>query len=133
VGGGASDRLIVYLGWPQALEDGAGRALTAALEILAVIRSAFGIRPVGVRIGVATSEAVIRAAASDTFVRPAVIGEAPLLATQILPKVPLNGVLVSKSTRRLTGSSFDFIPAGSLEGSGDRPDLLRGCAEQSPH
>jgi hypothetical protein len=46
------------------------------------------------------------------------------LATQILPKVPLNGVLVSESTPRLTGSSCDFIPAGSLEGSGDRPDLL---------
>jgi class 3 adenylate cyclase len=79
---------------------------------------------VGVRIGVATSEAVIRAAATDTFVRPAVIGEAPSLATQMVPKVPLNGVLVSESTQRLTGSSFDFIPAVSLEGSGDRPDLL---------
>ncbi len=124
VDGGASDRLIVYFGWPQALEDSAGRALTAALEMLAAIRDAFGFQPLGVRIGVATSEVVIRAAAAETSVRPAVIGEAPSLATQILPRVPLNGVLVAESTRRLTGRSFDFVPAGSLGEAGDRPDLL---------
>jgi class 3 adenylate cyclase/ABC-type transport system involved in cytochrome c biogenesis ATPase subunit len=129
VDGGASDRLIVYFGWPQALEDAAGRALTAALEMLAAIRQAFGAGSAGVRIGVATSEVVIRAStgtasAGAASTRPAVIGEAPSLATQILPKVPLNGVLVAECSRRLTGSSFDFVPAGSLDGGSGTSGLL---------
>jgi predicted ATPase len=114
----------VYFGWPEALEDAAGRALTAALEMLAAIRDAFQSEGVGVRIGVATSEAVIRAAPAEASSRPAVIGEAPFQAMQILPRVPLNGVLVAESTRRLTGLSFEFIPAGSLEGPAERPHLL---------
>ena len=63
--GTASDRLLVYFGWPAALEDAAGRALTAALEILIAIQTAFPSGPLGVRIGVATSEAVTRTAVTE--------------------------------------------------------------------
>jgi class 3 adenylate cyclase len=123
--GGSSDRLIVYFGWPNALEDSAGRALTAALEMLAAVKEAFGSGPWGVRMSVATSDAVTRtAAAAEAVQRPAVIGEAPLLATQILSHVPLNGILVAESTRRITGAAFHFIPAGSLERSSGELNLL---------
>ena len=125
VDGTSSDRLIVYFGWPNALEDAAGRALTAALEMLGSIQEAFPNTSLGIRVGVATSEAVIRSSSPDeTSPRPAVVGEAPSLATKMLPAVPLNGILVAEATRRLTGSSFDFVPASALEGQVGEPSLL---------
>jgi hypothetical protein len=125
VDGTSSDRLIVYFGWPNALEDAAGRALTATLEMLGSMQEAFPNPSLGVRIGVATSEVVTRSASPDeTSPRPTVIGEAPSLATKMLPRVPLNGILVAESTRRLTGSSFEFVPASALEGQVGESSLL---------
>ena len=125
VGGTASDRIIVYFGWPNALEDAAGRALTAAVDVRAEVLAAFTATSFGVRIGVATSEVVIREqlpGAVDAL--PTVIGEAPSLATHILTRAPLNGVLVAEATRRLTGAAFELIPAGQLENTGQPPMLL---------
>jgi tetratricopeptide (TPR) repeat protein len=115
--GGSSDRAMLYFGWPNALEDCACRALKAALELLAAVKESFGPGPLGVRIGVATSAAVTRSteASEAAARRPGVIGEAPLLATRILRAVPFNGILVTESTRRLTGASFEFVPAGALD------------------
>lgn len=125
VDGAASDRVIVYFGWPNALEDAAGRALTAALDILTEVQVALGASSFGVRVGVATGEVVIREPSRDDGqTRPAVVGEAPALATKILQRAPLNGVLVSEATRRLTRTAFELIPAGQIEDSSDSPDLL---------
>jgi class 3 adenylate cyclase len=123
--GGSSDRLMLYFGWPNALEDCAARALTAALELLAAVKESFGGGPLGVRIGIATSAAVTRAAeTTDSVSRPGIIGEAPLLATRMLRAVPFNGILVTESTRRLTGASFEFVPAGALDGQAAESSLL---------
>lgn len=122
VDGSASDRLIIYFGCPQALEDAAGRALTAALEIFGTLRDRLGNAALGVRVGIATSEVVTRYA--QPAARPAVVGAAPSLAMKILSSVPLNGILVAESTRRLTGAAFEFVPAGSLDESGGEPLLL---------
>ena len=117
VDGGASDRLIIYFGWPDALEDAAVRALNAALAILDRLRAELGDRAVGVRIGIATSEAVIRpSGTSGQDSRPTVIGQAPLLAATMLRQAPFDGILVSETTRRLGGATFDFVPAAALEG-----------------
>ena len=123
--GGASDRLIVYFGWPNALEDAAGRALTAALEMFAQVQAELSKTPLGIRIGIATSEvATRRADASQESARPPVVGEAPSMAMKILPLVPLNGILVAESTRQLTGALFEFIAAGSLERRANESQLL---------
>jgi len=144
VDGGASDRLIVYFGWPEALEDAAGRALTAALEMVAAVREALGQDTAGARVGVATSEVVIRAPSdSSAEIKPAVIGQAPVLATAMLQQTPLNGVLVAEQTRGLTGNAFNFVPAGSAEGQeresallwrllGRRPVTTRFRAQHGP-
>jgi class 3 adenylate cyclase len=125
VEGNASDRLIVYFGWPNALEDAAGRALTAALEMLAQVQTGLGQAPLGIRIGIATSEVVTRRVdPAQEAARPQVVGEAPSLAMKILPTVPLNGILVAESTRQLTGASFEFIAAGSLDERADESPLL---------
>ncbi|MDE2493493.1 MAG: AAA family ATPase [Alphaproteobacteria bacterium] len=126
VDGGASDRLIVYFGWPNALEDAAGRALTAALEMISELPGSCDGTALGLRIGVATSEVVTRAGQGpDTgSLRPNVVGEAPAIATKILVKTPLNGILIAESTRRLSGTFFDLVPAGTLHDDGREPLLL---------
>jgi class 3 adenylate cyclase len=125
VDGGSSDRLIVYFGWPNALEDAAGRALTAALEMFAQVQAGLGRAALGIRIGIATSEVVTRRAdPAQEPPRPQVVGEAPSLAMKILPMVPLNGILVAESTRQLTGASFEFIAAGALDERTEESQLL---------
>jgi class 3 adenylate cyclase/ABC-type transport system involved in cytochrome c biogenesis ATPase subunit len=122
---GASDRLIVYFGWPNAVEDAAGRALTAAVEMLASVQGTLRARGLGVRLGVATSEVVTRGAGpAPASTRAVIIGEAPASVMKLLLKAPLNAILVAESTRRLTGAAFDFIPAGSLDDQEAEPHLL---------
>jgi class 3 adenylate cyclase len=122
-GGAASDRILIYFGWPEALEDAAGRALTAALELIEAARENLG-GGIGVRIGVATSEVVIRAECASMEGAPSVIGPAPLIAAALLSHGPINGVLASETTRRLVGDAFDFVPAGSIEGHERDPALM---------
>jgi class 3 adenylate cyclase len=111
----ASDRLIVYFGWPVAQEDAPIQALNTALEILAEAQRLAAGQPVAVRIGVATSAVITRGArGAEAGLRPAVIGEAPALATRMQLRAPANAVLVSESARRLTGANFHFLPAGEL-------------------
>jgi class 3 adenylate cyclase/ABC-type transport system involved in cytochrome c biogenesis ATPase subunit len=122
---GASDRLIVYFGWLNAVEDAAGRALTAAVEMLASVQGTLRARGLGVRLGVATSEVVTRGAGpAPASTRAVIIGEAPASVMKLLLKAPLNAILVAESTRRLTGAAFDFIPAGSLDDQEAEPHLL---------
>jgi class 3 adenylate cyclase len=122
--GRSSDRLIVYFGWPNAMEDSAGRAMTAAMQMLAEARGA-GESGLGVRIGIATSEVVARdVQASGPSLRPSVVGEAPALAARLMTAAPLNAILTAESTRRLTGAAFELLPAGSLANEGREPTLL---------
>jgi class 3 adenylate cyclase len=115
----ASDRLMVYFGWPSALEDAPGRAITAALEMIGETVAAAAEHHAEVRIGIATSDAITRSHSGETpKLRAAVIGEGPALATRMQLKAPPNAVVVSEATRRMTGTSFRFLPAGELEGSG---------------
>lgn len=112
----AGDRLMVYFGWPSALEDSAGRALTAALEMMAATEAAAIDQSLTLRIGIATSEAITRGPApTGLSLRPAVIGEAPALATRMQLRVPPGCILVAESTRRMAGAAFHFLPAGELD------------------
>jgi class 3 adenylate cyclase len=109
----SSDRLIVYFGWPVAQEDAPIQALNTALDMLAEAQRLAAGQPVALRIGVATSAVITRGALeAETGLRPAVIGEAPALATRMQLRAPANAVLVAESTRRLTGANFHFLPAG---------------------
>ncbi|WP_163233913.1 AAA family ATPase [Caulobacter rhizosphaerae] len=111
----AGDRLIVYFGWPVAQEDAPIQALNTALEMLAEAQRLAAGQPVALRIGVATSAVITRGGlGAEAGLRPAVIGEAPALATRMQQRAPANAVLVAESTRRLTGASFHFLPAGEL-------------------
>lgn len=106
----ASARLTVYFGWPDALEDASGRAMTSALEILAYVRSIYK-GDYGVRIGIATS----RVLSTISMEQPLIIGCAPTLASKMLGQAPINGILVAEESRRLSKTAFETIPAGSIE------------------
>jgi len=116
---GASDRVIIYFGWPDAFEDSAGRAMTAALDIVAALRGSLE-RYGGVRIGIATSEVVARSSTG----KPLIVGQAPALATKMLAQAPRDCILVSENTRRLSRTAFEMIPAGSIETSQGGSSLL---------
>lgn len=116
VDGTSSDRIMIYFGWPNAQEDAAGRALLTALEMLAEARAGLPEHSLGIRIGIATSEVVTRGAlVGEARHRPVVVGEAPVLATKLLLKAALNGILVSESTRRLARGLFEMIAAGPID------------------
>ncbi|WP_337180576.1 ATP-binding protein [Sphingopyxis granuli] len=113
----ANERLTVFFGWPNAVEDSGGRAMTAALEILESLEaSSLG----DIRMGIATSRVVSRTF-SDA---PLIIGQAPALAGKMLALVPPGGVLVSENTRRLSRTAFETIPAGSLDVGKEQKTLL---------
>ena len=117
----ASDRLMVYFGWPDAVEDAPGRALTTAMDIISEAKSVARPGKLAPRIGIATSEAITRPFVVGPRLRPAVLGEAPSLATKLQLRAMADGILVAESTRRLCGTAFNFLPAGELEpgGKGD--------------
>ena len=115
----SSDRLMVYFGWPNALEDAACRALSAALEMVAAARALSADGPIALRIGVATSEVIARGPMSlDAHFRASVIGAAPALATSLRLGAPANAIILAESTRRLTGTDFQFLAAGELDRAG---------------
>ncbi len=109
--GTASDRLVIYFNWPDPIEDGARRALTAALDITSASAEILEPMRYGIQIGVATGEAALRSPRSSAS-GTEVVGPAPALATKLLGQAPSNGTLVDDATRRLTGTSFDFVPVG---------------------
>jgi tetratricopeptide (TPR) repeat protein len=112
----ASDRLIVYFGWPVAQEDAPVQALNAALDMVREAQRLCADQPVALRIGVATSPVITRGASTgEPGLRPSVMGEAPALATRMQMRAPANAILVAESTRRLTGANFNFLPAGALQ------------------
>jgi len=117
---GASDQLTVYFGWPDAMEDAAGRAMTAALD--AVTSLSGNANGGGIRIGIATSRVVSRVIDD----RLLFIGQAVPLVAKMLDRVPVGGILVSENSRRLSRTVFETIPAGSIEiGGGQRTVLWR--------
>lgn len=106
---GASDRINIYFGWPEALEDAAGRAVAVAFQIAAALRESLAMHG-GVRVSVATSEVVVRCSTEQTLF----IGPALALAGKMVSLAPRGGVLVCEHTRRLSRTASDRVAAGSM-------------------
>ncbi|MSP82152.1 MAG: hypothetical protein EXQ94_04245 [Alphaproteobacteria bacterium] len=116
------DGILVYFGYPQALEKDAARAIRTGLAIVealpginAEIGRAKGAR-LAVRIGIATGlvmvgEAVGRGAGAEKTV----VGEAPNLAARLQGLAPPNGIVVGTVTRELAGDEFAYADLGTHE------------------
>ena len=109
------DGVLAYFGYPQAHEDAAERSVRAALAMIDAVRHIE--RPDGLpletRVGIATGLVVVGDIIGTGAAREqSIVGETPNLAARLQALAEPNTVLVSQSTYRLLGRSFDYDSRG---------------------
>jgi class 3 adenylate cyclase/tetratricopeptide (TPR) repeat protein len=119
--------LLAYFGYPRADEDEAANAVRAGIALCAAVARLE--LPAGVtlqvRVGLATGLVVIADLARSGQGRASgIVGETPTLATRLEAVAPINGVVVSETTRRIAEGLFTWTDLG--------PTLLPGYAEPVP-
>ncbi len=108
------DGLLVYFGYPHAMERTAESAVLAALQIVDAMRE-LTVPQAGtlsVRIGIATGVVVVGDSGSGAAVEKLAIGETPNLAARLQSMAPENGIVVSDSSRRMLGDQFELEDGG---------------------
>jgi class 3 adenylate cyclase/tetratricopeptide (TPR) repeat protein len=112
------DGILIYFGYPIASEDAAESAVHSGLEIISAIQE---IKPfqdfkLEVRLGVATGLVVagdiIGEGAAEEH---AVLGMTPNLAARLQSIALPNSLVISSSTRELTGGFFEYGDLGKHE------------------
>ena len=113
------DGVLVYLGYPQAHEDDAERAVRAGLELVAAVSSLKTHANLQTRVGIATGLVVVGdLIGSGASQEQAIVGETPNLAARMQGVADPNGVVIAESTRKLVGNLFEFqdLKARDLKG-----------------
>jgi class 3 adenylate cyclase/tetratricopeptide (TPR) repeat protein len=112
------DGVLAYFGFPRAFEDAAGRAVRAALAIVAEVG---GIErpdglPLQARIGIATGLVVVgEIVGSGTAQERTIVGETPNLAARLQALAAPDTILIGETTQRLLGGSFELERTGEHE------------------
>ena len=121
------DGVLAYFGYPHAQEHDAERAIRAGLELVEEVpklKTAAGV-PLQVRVGIATGLVVVGDLVGGGSVQEhEVVGETPNLAARLQALAEPGTVVISSSTRRLTGGLFDYRDLGTV--------TLKGFAETVP-
>jgi class 3 adenylate cyclase len=121
------DGVLAYFGYPHAHEHDAERAVRAGLALVEEVpklKTAAGV-PMQVRVGIATGLVVVGDLIGGGSVQEhEVVGETPNLAARLQALAEPSTVLISSSTRRLTGGLFDYSDLGTV--------ALKGFAEMVP-
>ena len=121
------DGVLAYFGYPQAHEHDAERAVRAGLALVEAVpklKTAAG-APLQVRVGIATGLVVVGdLIGAGAAQEQAVVGETPNLAARLQALAEPGTVVISSSTRRLTGGLFDYRDLGTV--------ALKGFAETVP-
>ena len=121
------DGVLAYFGYPQAHEHDAERAVRAGLALVEAVpklKTAAGV-PLQVRVGIATGLVVVGdLIGAGAAQEQAVVGETPNLAARLQALAEPGTVVISSSTRRLTGGLFDYRDLGAV--------ALKGFAETVP-
>ncbi len=131
-----ADGALVYFGYPQAHEDDAERAVRAGLVAtkavgeLKVDRFTEGLET---RVAIATGLVVVDNASNGSATEPAALGEAPLLAGNLITLADPGAVVISVGTRRLLGSLFDYreLAAGGAKGSAQPIEVYQVLRESA--
>jgi class 3 adenylate cyclase len=125
------DGLLVYLGWPEAHEDDASRAVRAGLEIVEAITTTLNPRlardkgvQLAVRVGIHTGPVVVGAMGGGGRRENLATGETVNIAARLEGLASPNTVVISQATSRLVRGTF------ALEALG--PTTLKGVAEPMP-
>src|SRR5215813_2586888 len=118
------DGVLAYFGYPHAHEHDAERAVRAGLALVEEVpklKTAAGV-PMQVRVGIATGLVVVGDLIGGGSVQEhEVVGETPNLAARLQALAEPGTVVISSSTRRLTGGLFDYCDIGTV--------ALKGFAE----
>jgi class 3 adenylate cyclase len=110
------DGVLIYFGYPQAHEDDAERAVSAALEAIALVGALNLSVPLQTRIGIATGLVVVGdLIGSGEAQERGIVGEAPNVAARLQALAEPNGVVIAESTRRLLGNLFELKDLGPQE------------------
>ena len=125
------DGLLVYLGWPEAHEDDASRAVRAGLGIVEAIVTTLNPRlardkgvELAVRVGIHTGPVVVGAMGGDGRRENLATGETVNIAARLEGLASHNTVVISQATSRLVHDTFALEPLG--------PTTLKGVAEPMP-
>jgi class 3 adenylate cyclase len=115
------DGAAIYFGYPRAHEDDAERAARAAIALIDAVaelrreRGAF----IEMRIGISTGLVVVGELIGEGEARErGVVGDTANLAARLRSLAEPGTILVSQSTRRLLGKTFELKPLG--------PQALKG-------
>jgi class 3 adenylate cyclase/tetratricopeptide (TPR) repeat protein len=118
------DGVLAYFGYPQAHEDDAEQALRAGLALVDAmpnLKTGADV-PLQVRVGIATGVAVVGDLIGEgASQEQAVVGDTPNLAARLQTLAEPGTVVISGSTRRLTGGHFEYRDLGAVS--------LKGWAE----
>jgi class 3 adenylate cyclase/predicted ATPase len=118
------DGVLAYFGYPQAHEDDAEQAVRSALALIEAVPN-LRVRhdaALQVRVGVATGLVVVGDLIGEGAAQEqAVVGETPNLAARLQALAEPGQLVISNSTRRLTGGMFEYRDLGrvTLKGLGD--------------
>jgi class 3 adenylate cyclase len=112
------DGVLAYFGFPRAYEDAAERAVRAAIGILAEVGGVE--RPDGTRlqarIGIATGLVVVgEIVGTGSAQERTIVGETPNLAARLQALAAPDTILISETTQRLLGGSFELELTGDHE------------------
>ena len=112
LGDGAS----IYFGYPRAHEDDAERATRASLALIEALRELGRERggiTLAVRIGISTGLVVVGELIGEGDARErGVVGDTPNLASRLQALAEPDTIVVSESTRRLLGRTFELKALG---------------------
>lgn len=110
------DGVLVYFGYPRALEDAARRAVLAARDIVSAVQKqsaeldrARGLT-IAVRVGVHTGEGVTGALGGPHRQEQLLIGSAPTIAARLQGLAKPDEVVVGQTTKQLVEAYFEVIP-----------------------
>ena len=110
------DGVLVYLGYPQAHEDDAERAVRAGLELVAAVSDLKTHVGLQTRVGIATGLVVVGdLIGSGASQEQAIVGETPNLAARLQTMAEPNSVVIAESTRKLVGNLFELEDLGAKD------------------
>jgi class 3 adenylate cyclase/tetratricopeptide (TPR) repeat protein len=116
------DGLMVYFGWPHAHEDDPERAVRAALDMVQAVQQIRAVRPLAVRIGLATGPVVVGDASHERHAEANLaVGETPNLAARLQGLAAAHEIVIAPATRRLVRDAFALTDLGA--------HALKGIAE----
>src|SRR5262252_6581370 len=111
------DGVLVYFGYPQAHEDDAEQGVRAGLALVdavANLRTDLD-TALKVRVGIATGTVVVGDLIGEGAAQEqAVVGETPNLAARLQAAAEPGTVVISASTRRVTGGLFEYRDLGPV-------------------